>query len=141
VEVYAQHNSLLYPDLPVETAGTLMVTFAVEAVATIDCSWSRPGSAPTWGTGSLEAIGEDRSVTADAFGQTVDCFDDTSGKGNALGFGSNIDSAMLDEFLASLAEDRPMTPSGHDGYRAMEIALAGSRSAESGQPVRLPLAI
>jgi predicted dehydrogenase len=29
---------------------------------------------------------------------------------------------------------------GYDGYKAMEIALAAYRSAEIGQPVRLPLA-
>ena len=58
VEVYAQINRLLYPDLPVETAGTIAVTFADGTAATIDCSWSRPNSYPTWGGVTLEFVGE-----------------------------------------------------------------------------------
>ena len=51
------------------------------------------------------------------------------------------DSAHFDreiaEFMASILEHRPPAVTGEDGYRALAIALAIYRSAETGRPVRV----
>ena len=47
---------------------------------------------------------------------------------------------MIDEFANAIKANRPPSVTGYDGYKALEIALAAYRSAESGQPVALPLA-
>ena len=142
--VYAQTNKLMYPDLPVETAGTLAVTFENGTVATIDCSWSRPESYPTWGGVTLELVGENGIASMDAFRQTYASFSDGPGRQGPHevrwnGWGSNADAGMLDEFISSIREGRAPRPNGWDGYRATEIAMGGYKSVESGQPVALPL--
>jgi predicted dehydrogenase len=144
VEVYAQVNRLLYPDLPVETAGTIAVTFADGTVATIDCSWSRPKSYPTWGGVTLEFVGEAGIVSTDAFAQKFNAYVDGPGRTGSqdvrwVPWGSNADDGLLAEFLAAIREGRPGKPDGWDGYRATEIAFGAYRSVETGQPVRLPL--
>jgi predicted dehydrogenase len=144
VEVYAQVNRLLYPDLPVETAGTIAVTFDNGVVATIDCSWSRPKSYPTWGGVTLEFVGDDGVATADAFAQTVNSYYDGPSRSGSqsvqwLPWGDNADALMIAEFLAAIREGRQPRPSGWDGYKATEIAFAAYASVEAGQPVRLPL--
>jgi predicted dehydrogenase len=145
-EVYAQVNSILYPDLPVETAGLVAVTFADGTVATIDCSWSRPYSYPTWGTVRLDVIGDAGLASVDAFKQTIGAYSDGENRdgvreGRWLSWGANADAGMLDEFIASIREGRPSRPDGWDGYRATEIAMGAYESAKTGQPVRLPLEI
>jgi predicted dehydrogenase len=144
VEVYAQTNRLLYPDLPVETAGTLAVTFADATVATIDCSWSKPRSYPTWGGVTLELVGDEGVASADAFAQTFAAYVDGPGRTGGqdvswVPWGANADAAMLAEFIDAIREDRPPRPDGWDGYRATEIAFAAYQSAATGQPVKLPL--
>ncbi len=144
VEVYAQTNSILYPDLPVETAGTLAITFADGTVATIDCSWSRPKSYPTWGGVTLDFVGEQGTAAVDAFAQTITSYADGPGRSGTqdvrwVPWGDNADAGMLAEFVAAIREGRAPSPNGWDGYRATEIAFAAYRSVETGQPVRLPL--
>ncbi|WP_020577307.1 Gfo/Idh/MocA family protein [Actinopolymorpha alba] len=146
VEVYAQVNRILYPDLPVETAGTLAITFADGTVATIDCSWGRPKSYPTWGGVTLELVGEQGIATADAFGQTINSYHDGPGRAGGQDvawspWGDNPDASMLAEFIAAIREGRQPRPDGWDGYRATEIAFGAYLSAESGQPVSLPLPV
>lgn len=43
------------------------------------------------------------------------------------------------EFVEAIAYDRPVTIPGEDGLRAVEVAEAAVRSAETGQVVKLPL--
>ncbi|HEY6739449.1 MAG TPA: Gfo/Idh/MocA family oxidoreductase, partial [Actinopolymorphaceae bacterium] len=133
-------NKLLYPRMEVETAGTLVVTFDNGTVATIDCSWSKPQSYPTWGTVTLEFVGENGVVSVDAFGQTIDSYYDGPNRGGEqnvawLPWGGNADVGMIEEFLSAIRERRAPTPSGLDGLRATEIAFAAYRSVAAGQPV------
>ncbi len=58
--VYATLNHLLQSDLvKVETGGLVSLRFPNGAVATIDCSWSKPASYPTWGGLTLQLVGSD----------------------------------------------------------------------------------
>lgn len=144
VEVYAQTNRLLYSELPVETAGLIAVTFADGTAATIDCSWSRPRSYPTWGAVKLELVGEKGIGSVDATRQKVALYSDGPDRGGPyeaqwLPAGGDATRGMLDEFVSAIREGRTPRPDGWDGYRATEIAIAAYRSAESGQPVQLPL--
>lgn len=146
VEVYAQHNRILYPDLPVETAGTIVVTFADGTVATIDCSWSRPRSYPTWGGVTMQLVGEDGVASADAFGQTFNSYYDGPGREGPQSvswtpWGANADAGLVEAFVAGIREGTAPHPNGWDGYRATEIAFAAYKSAETGQPVKLPLEV
>jgi predicted dehydrogenase len=46
---------------------------------------------------------------------------------------------MIEEFVAAIRESRQALVTGYDGYKALEVALAVYASAETGQPVTLPL--
>lgn len=140
VEVYAQTNRIIQGDrVEVETGGLIMLTFEGGAFATIDCSWSRPPNYPTWGGLDLELVGERGVINVDAFKQTVSLYGRDQQPPARRFWGSDANQAMLDEFIAAIQEQRAPRVSGYDGYKALEIALAAYRSAETGQPVRLPL--
>ena len=141
VEVYAQNNSILYRDenLEVDTGGIVMVTFENGVFATIDCSWSRPLYYPTWGNVKLEVVAENGLVTVDSFKQALTVYRHSTQKAGLVGWGSNADQALVDEFIDAIQQGRSPSVTAYDGYKAMEIALAAYRSTESGEPVKLPL--
>jgi predicted dehydrogenase len=135
-EVYAQTNQLLHDDsVTVETGGLVALGFTDGTIATIDCSWSRPDSYPTWGGLGLRVIADGGALAADAFGQTITCYDDSAKGLSWLPWGRDDNAMMLDEFLAALRDGRPAVPDGVDGYRAVQIVQAAYRSAATGQPV------
>jgi len=136
--VYAQTNDLIHPDAGVETGGLIAVTFTDGTVATIDCSWSRLDTYPTWGTVTLEVVGDGGVLTVDAFRQHITTYTDTT---RWRPFGTDPDAGLVAEFLAAIRDRRPTRPDGVDGYRATAVALAAYRSAATGQPAAVtPLA-
>lgn len=142
VEVYAQTNCILYHDelkLDVETGGLVMLTFDNGVFASIDCSWSKPPYYPTWGGLAMELVGENGLATMDAFKQRMTVYRDTVRRPQYAVWGSDADQAMVNEFVASIRENRAPLVTGMDGLKATEIVLAAYRSAETGEPVSLPL--
>jgi predicted dehydrogenase len=140
VELFAQTNQIIQGDtVRVETGGLLLLTFANGVFATIDCSWSRPKTYPTWGGLTLELVGERGVLNVDAFKQTYTLYGRDNAKPTWGFWGSDVNQAMIEEFVAAIREKRPPKVSGYDGYKALEIALAAYQSAQTGQPVRLPV--
>jgi predicted dehydrogenase len=139
IEVYAQTNSILYSDqnLDVETGGLIMLTFENGTFASIDCSWSKPPYYPTWGGLKMELVGEKGLATMDAFRQTMTVYSHKTQRPAWAYWGSDAKQGMMNEFAAAIREKRSPSVTGYDGYKALEIALAAYRSAESGQPVGL----
>jgi predicted dehydrogenase len=140
VEVFAQINHILHADaVDVETGGLIMLTFENGTFASIDCSWSRPLYYPTWGGLTLQLVGERGLVTVDAFRQNLTSYGRPEQHTTWSFWGSDMNQTMVEEFVAAICEARPPVVTGYDGYKALEIALAAYASAESGQPVALPL--
>jgi 1,5-anhydro-D-fructose reductase (1,5-anhydro-D-mannitol-forming) len=143
--VYAAANGILHADkgVDVETGGLVTVTYEDGLIATIDCSWSQPDNAPTWGGVTLEVTGTRGSVTVEPFAEHVGGFglDGTI----RLGYGTDVDALMIDEFLIAVrgrrgaaSDDSPSAapqPDGRVGLRTLEIVDAARRSAFSGVPV------
>ncbi|RME70522.1 MAG: gfo/Idh/MocA family oxidoreductase [Chloroflexi bacterium] len=141
VEVYATTNRILHADtVDVETGGLIMVTFANGTFASIDCSWSKPLNYPTWGGLKMELITERGLTVVDGFSQNLDIYNQKTPAHYWTFWGSDPNQAMVEEFVSAVRDRRPPRVTGEDGYKALEIALAAYRSAETGQPVRLPLA-
>jgi predicted dehydrogenase len=138
VEVYAVANRILQRRYAgVETGGLLSLRFANGVFATIDCSWSKPPSYPTWGGLSLEAVGSGGVITADAFGQRLTLYGGPDAGVVWTAWGTDTNRAMLAEFVAAIREDREPTVTGLDGLRALEIVDAAYRSIQTGEPIRL----
>ncbi|MGJ4843226.1 Gfo/Idh/MocA family protein [Leifsonia sp. Le1] len=135
--VRAVSNSILHADdaLRVETGGLVTATYPGGVVATIDCSWTMPENAPTWGGLTLQLTGTKGNITIAPFaphiaGQTVD--------GEVWeGVGDDLDALMLAEFLDAVRSGRAAVPDGQVGLRTLQVVDAARRSAVDGQPVAL----
>lgn len=135
VEVYAEINHVIHPEAQVETGGIVTITFDSGVIATIDCSWSRPDSYPTWGGLSIEAVGTEGVFAVDAFAERLDVWTGASAKW--VDWGHDPNRSMIEHFVGAVRGDHALAMSGVDGLRATEIALAAYRSVASGQPVEV----
>jgi predicted dehydrogenase len=135
-EVYAEvGESLLHPGLGIDDAGLLSFTLANGVYGTLDTSWSRPKSYPTWGDVKLEVVGEKGVAYADFSRQHVSVSSDQRGKAQWVSWGGDMDFGLIRDFVAMLREGREPSISGEDGLAALAVALAGYRSAELGRVV------
>ncbi|MDQ0278599.1 putative dehydrogenase [Arthrobacter silviterrae] len=133
--IHAVSNRILHAQrgVTVETGGLVTITYQGGVIATIDCSWSQPASAPTWGGLTFTVTGTKGSVRIDPFASHVGGFD-------ALGaawlpYGADLDSLMIDEFISAIQAGRQPQPDGGSGLRTLEIVKAAQASVASGQPV------
>lgn len=139
-EVYAQTNRIFHAEeIDVESGALEMITFENGTFASIDSSWSRPSYWPTWGGLAFEMITERGAVLVDAFSQNLTVYRQDWGRAGWAYWGSDANQAMIDEFVAAIQEKRQPAVTGTDGLKAVEVVEAAYRSAESGQPVSLPL--
>ncbi|HWQ15292.1 MAG TPA: Gfo/Idh/MocA family oxidoreductase [Roseiflexaceae bacterium] len=137
-EVYAEvGESLLHEGLGIDDAGLLSFTLSNGAYGTLDTSWSRPASFPTWGDVTIEVVAERGWARLDAFKEQLAVYSDRTGTAQWVPWGENIDLGLMRDFVAMIAEGRAPSITGQDGLRALEVALAAYESAASGQPVRL----
>jgi predicted dehydrogenase len=132
--VYAQINQLIQPEYGVETGGLISVRFTDGTIATIDASWSRLPSYPTWGGVTMEVVGTEGVMVVDAFGEYVDEY--SADGARWLNYGQDPNRAMLIEFIASIREGRTPQPDGRAGMRATAIALAAYESARTNTVVK-----
>jgi len=146
-EVYAEIGNPFRPGaVEVETAGLVTLGLANGVFASIDCSWSRPPSYPRWGHLKMELIGERGVLSVDAFAQALTAYSG-GGSGNGAGtgarnpewlnWGGDPNQAMIDEFVASIREDREPLVGWRDGFESLRVALACYESAERREPVAL----
>ena len=135
-EVYAEiGDSLLHPGLGIDDAGMLSFTLANGVYGTLDTSWSRPSSYPTWGDVKIEIVGDLGEVQLDAFEQHVSVSSNATGTTSWANYGSNMDLGLVRDFVEMIRTDREPSVTGADGLRAMEVALAAYESARIGAPV------
>jgi predicted dehydrogenase len=137
VEVYAEADRLIYPDLACDDCGLLSLKFKKGAIATLDTSWSRLPSYPTWGDVILRLWGEKGTLDVDAFSQNVVVWGDAP---RLEGWGSNCDVGMMADFVNTLRSGKEPSATGHDAMKALEVAIGAYESVKTGKPVRLPLA-
>lgn len=134
-EVFAVDNSILKPELAVETAGLISLHYTGGATAVIDCSWSLPNHYPTWGGLTLRIIGEDGDATIAPFALHLEGYSEPDRTPIWVDYGANLDQAMLGEFISAINEHRQPVPSGYDGLRCVEIVNAAYESIQARQPV------
>ena len=135
VRVHAISNGILHDSDRVETAGLVTVTYEHGIVATIDCSWSQPESAASWGGLTLEVTGTRGSMRIAPFAQHVGGYGDDGPIW--LPYGTDLDASMIDEFLASVGEGRQAHPDGPAGLRTTSIMAAALSSAGVGGVISL----
>ena len=115
----------------------LSVEFDNGAIAAIDPSWSVPAGNP-WGYDFfLRVLGSNGAFSIDDTAESLR-FAGEDGM-RLVPFGVDIDAAMVEAFLQSIRAGELLDPcaNGEDGYRALEIALAGYEAAATHDTVRL----
>jgi predicted dehydrogenase len=135
-EVYAEYGTRLH-DIAIDDVGQLLLRFRKGAVISLDTSWSRPKTYPTWGDVLLDLHGEKSNIRINCFPQQMHFFDDSANRHSGFNAGENLDSLMIAEFLSAVAENRAPLTSGEDGLRALEVALAAYAAGREGQVQRL----
>lgn len=137
-EVYAEIGKNLFTHVsPIDDAGLLSFQLANGVYGTLDTSWSRPSSYPTWGDVKIEVLGEKGLVCVDAFAQQLSVSSNQSGSTHWVGWGSDIDYGLVSDFVDMVRSGRESSITGTDGLRAMEVALAAYEAARVGVPVKL----
>lgn len=132
--VHAVANRILWADRAgegAETGGLVTLTYASGMVAAIDCSWSQPENASTWGGLRLQAVGTGGQLQIDAFAQHV------GGPGQWHAYGENTDAVLIDAFLDAVRAGEAVEPTGEVGLRTVRIVAAAQESVRTGQPVRV----
>lgn len=138
VEVYAEISNLMHHE-KYDDVGELTITFDNGVFSTLDTSWSRPKSFPTWGDVTMDIVGTNGVISLDMFAQNIVCYDDRKMSVNWANWGSGVDYGMVKDFVDSVANDLPVPITGEDGLKALEVAVAAYKSRDTGQPVKLPL--
>ncbi|MFF9819517.1 Gfo/Idh/MocA family protein [Streptomyces sp. NPDC014006] len=136
-QVYAQANRLLADeaDSPqVETSGLITLTYANGLVTTIDCSWSHPPTHPTWGGLTLTCIGQKGTAYFDAFPPLLRGYDTSQAQTRWEPSTTDLDAAMLEEFLTTARTGLRAHPDGFAGLRTLKIVLAANQSLRTNQP-------
>lgn len=133
--VRAATNRILHADKPqvrAETGGLVTVGYEGGFVVSIDCSWSQPDSAPTWGGLTLQVVGAAGIAEIDPFAQHVGGFTELGKSGLHLGYGVDTDELLLAAFLDGARRGGQPQPDGQVGIRTLAIVLAAQESARTG---------
>lgn len=135
-EVYAEiSNLMLHKNF--DDTGILSMAFDNGVFATLDSSWSRPPSFPTWGDVTMTVVGTEGTIRLDLFAQAINRYSDSTMSASWEYFGGNVDLGLVRSFIESIAQDLPAPITGEDGLAAAAVALAAYESAVKGSPVKL----
>jgi predicted dehydrogenase len=132
---YARASQVMHPDNDVEDCGVVTLDFASGVFASIDSSWSRPESFPTWGDVWLEIVGTKGRIRIDPMATHLDVFDDSVGKLRHVGYADDDMTLELVRSFLDFAEHRPHAApvSFAEGVHASDVVLASYASVASGR--------
>ncbi len=139
-EVYAEVDTRLHPGLAVDDVAMLTMTLDNGVSATLDPSWARPTSWPTWGGLTLDVIGSEQVASLDAFRENIELFDDRAEPHSyrLLSWGIDSNVALAQAFVDAIASDTVPPITGEDGLAATAVALAAYESAKRAEVVEVP---
>jgi predicted dehydrogenase len=137
-QVYAEIDTRLHPDLPVDDVATVMLSLSNGVFASLDPSWSRPKTWPTWGGLTMEVIGDRGVISMDAFGQHLQLVEDRGPSHIFVPWAEGGDLPMIRSFVDAIRNDTDPLVTAEDGLRAMEVALCAYESAKRREPVACP---
>ena len=132
--VYAEAGTLLH-DIALDDCGLLSLELSGGAFATLDTSWSRPEGFPTWGDVTMEIVGTGGTAYLDLFAQNIVVYGPGDLTTRYENWGSDADYLLVQDFVTSIAAGRQPLATGWDGLKALEVALAAYRAAETHEPV------
>jgi predicted dehydrogenase len=82
-------------------------------------------------------VTERGAVIVDGFKQNITVYSHTNQRPTWQYWGSDMNQAMISEFISAIRDGREPSITGVDGLRAVEVVLAAYDSARTGQPVQI----
>jgi UDP-N-acetylglucosamine 3-dehydrogenase len=137
-QVYAEIDTRLHPNLRVDDVAIMMLSLSNGIFASLDPSWSRPKTWPTWGGLTMEVIGDRGVISMDAFSQNLQLVEDRRPSHVFVPWAEGGDLPMIRGFVDAIRNDTDPPVTGEDGLRAMEVALCAYESAKRREPVACP---
>lgn len=134
--VYAEMDTRFY-DVDVEDCGIATLELESGIVASIDFSWSRPQTFPTWGDAIIKFVGTKGSLEVDAFKQYLLYYNDEAKDITQIGFSEDMDDGLVNDFIANVKAGRGPSITGTDGLRTLEVVKAAHESHEKGETILL----
>ena len=134
--VYAELDTKFY-DIDVEDCGMVSLELDSGVIVSIDPSWSRPQTFPTWGDAIINFVGTKGNLEVDAFKQHAVYYNDSVKEIQQLPFSEDMDEGLLNDFIACIKEGDKPSITGTDGLRTLEVVKAAYESSEKGQTVFL----
>lgn len=138
-QVYAESGNRLY-GYEGDDTGLLMFRLSNGVPVSLDTSWSRPSNWPIWGGVTLDVIGENGVLFADAYN---DVYEMAETAGPSFTWNANEhsgDPEMVWSFIDAVRNGTDVPVTGEDGLRALEVALTAMKSAESHRVEQVTLA-
>ncbi|MBN1762545.1 MAG: Gfo/Idh/MocA family oxidoreductase [Methanomicrobia archaeon] len=135
--VYADIGKRLDAAIEIDDLGCMLITFANEVIALLSAGWANPPGYPKGLDVRFEILGT-KGVALIEKPYHDFAISDNERREEQDWWRVDIQSAV-DEFVASIIEDREPKITGKDGRAALEIQIAGYLSAETGKEVALPL--
>lgn len=134
--VYAEFDTRFY-DLEVEDCGAVTLELESGMIVSIDPSWSRPQTYPTWGNVVIHFVGTKGNLSVDAFKQHNLYYNDEAGKIQEQSWSEDMDGGLVNDFIQAVKTDSEPSITGTDGLRTLEVVKAAYRSNEQKQTVQL----
>ncbi|WP_338788026.1 Gfo/Idh/MocA family oxidoreductase [Metabacillus sp. FJAT-53654] len=134
--VYAEFDTLFY-DIEVEDCGLVMLELESGVIVSIDPSWSRPKTFPTWGDVTMEIVGTEGALSVDAFKQHSLLYNDHAGKIQQHPWSEDMDEGLVNDFIFCVKSKSKPLITGNDGLRTLEVVKAAYQSNELKETVLL----
>lgn len=134
--VYAEFDTRFY-NIDVEDCGVVLIEMDTGVVVSIDPSWSRPKTFPTWGDVTMEIVGSEGKISVDAFKQHSLFYNDHEGKIQQQPWGEDMDKGLVEDFIECIRLGRRPSITGEDGLRTLEVVKAAYMSDQLKQAVNL----
>ena len=131
---YAEVDRRFAGELAVDDTAVLSVRFDDGAIGTVDPSWSVPSGNPWSYDFQLQVVGSEGSARIDDRHETIGLVTRDGGE-RWVGIGQDIDADMIAAFVQSVRDGQhhPVSATGADGLRALQVAIAGYRAAAATQ--------
>ncbi|MBO1514852.1 Gfo/Idh/MocA family protein [Metabacillus bambusae] len=125
--VYAELDTRFY-SIDVEDCGIVTLELESGVIVSIDPSWSRPKTFPSWGDVLLEFVGTKGTLSVDAFKQHSTYYNDLEIKVQHLSWADDMDKGLIDDFLQCIRKKGSPSITGEDGLRTLEVVKAAYES-------------
>ncbi|MDF2679509.1 MAG: gfo/Idh/MocA family oxidoreductase [Brevibacillus sp.] len=125
--VYAELDTRFY-EIDVEDCGMVSLEMESGVIVTIDPSWSRPKTFPTWGDVTMHIVGTKGTLEVDVFKQHALYYNDRGNKLQFLPWAVDMDERLIADFIQCVQEGRAPSITGEDGLRTLEVVKAAYES-------------